>query len=82
MQKQLTQTLKKLSTSDIKETEAFKSQSLLMQRITMNRANILAIHNGYNVSKNIGFEKWDRQTHARYQNKMIVKELIENKSEL
>ncbi|WP_424493919.1 hypothetical protein [Salinimicrobium sp. GXAS 041] len=78
MTKDLTQTLKKFSTSDIKETEAFKNLKPLMQKIVMNKANLTAIHNGYNVSLNIGFEKWKNQAHPSYQNEKIVEELIDN----
>lgn len=77
MDKELKHEVRKLNRDDVRETKFFKSLNPVMQRITLNKANIIAIHNGINVAANVGFKRWEEISQARYANKMIVKELLE-----
>ena len=61
-------------TSDIiSATTAFKKLSKLAQ--IMVRKQKKAIQNGVNIVKNRGYEFWEKEFHASYQVKEIVKEL-------
>ena len=61
----------------IKETDAYKKLNSIQKEIIMKRQNRLVIENGYEVAKNIGVEKWEKQSNFNYRNKGIIMELIE-----
>jgi hypothetical protein len=58
-------------------TDYFMSLSKVIQTITLKRNNLLHIEHGYNVSKNRGYDYWERTSNAMQRNKEIVKELLE-----
>lgn len=60
------------------ETKAFQETTKMLQNLTLNRTNSKWIQHGVNVSVNIGFEKWNKQTEASFTNTKIIKELVEN----
>lgn len=70
-----------ITTDNIRETEAFKGLSSIVQKITLSRNNVLNSIN-YNVTLigNIGYEKWDKQTNVRSYNRQIIEELINGES--
>lgn len=73
------ETLTKNVTRDqIMETKAFKELTPMLQNITKNKRNIMAIQNGFNVASYRGYETWEKESQSCYANKMIVKELLEN----
>jgi len=65
-----------ISREAIRNTTAFKALPRTSQNVLLNRRNVQAIENGVNVSTNIGFEKWEVQSHATGSSKKIVKELL------
>ena len=58
----------------ILETESYKKLSKIQKDICLKRNNIKAIENALNVIKNIGFDKWDKESNSNYLNKLIIKE--------
>lgn len=57
-------------------TDYFKSLSKVIQTITLKRNNLLQLEHGYNVSKNRGYDYWERTSNALQRNKEIVNELL------
>ncbi len=62
----------------IMETKAFQDATKMLQSLTLNRTNSKWIQHGVNVSVNIGFDKWNKQTEASFTNTKIIKELVDN----
>jgi hypothetical protein len=65
---------------EIKETETFKGLSKMVQSITLKPNVVKNIQHGVNVSINIGFDQWKKQTAFNNTTQQIVKELVELKS--
>lgn len=62
--------------NEVQETESFKKLSPVLKRIASSRNQIAAISHGFNVSMNIGLEKWEQQSNSSWWAKEIIKELI------
>jgi len=60
----------------IKKLEVYREMSLIQRTILLRRNNLKAIENSIYVIKNIGFDKWESQTHTIYWNKKIIKNLL------
>lgn len=67
-----------ITAKEIQETEYFKQLTPVLQKLTLQKKNRDEIQHGMNVSRNIGFENWKKQTGTRYVNQMIVKEIIDS----
>lgn len=68
-----------VSRNDIKETNHFKSLSPFIQKMALHRNNLKAIQHAINVISNVGFEEWQEKTVTRYNNAIIIQELIKTK---
>lgn len=64
----------------IVDTECYKSLNSVQKNLATRRQNRLQIENGYEVAKNIGFEKWKNQTQYNHINTNLVGELINQDS--
>lgn len=64
--------------NQIRETNHFQKLSKTQQIVLMNRNNVEHIKHGVEVSSNIGFEKWEKQSNFNWNNVQIVKELSNN----
>ena len=60
----------------IKETKTFKKLPKLHKLFVEKKGGVKKIHDGFNISNNISFEAWERQSSERYYIKDIVKELV------
>lgn len=68
-----------ITTDKIRETEAFKGLSYIVQKIALSRNNVLnSIDHNVTLIGNIGFEKWDQQTNVKRYNRQIIEELTAN----
>jgi hypothetical protein len=65
---------------DINSTKAFQNLSKIQKKIYNTRSSRLAIQHGVNVSINIGFEAWEKQTNGSWYHQQVVKELFELKT--
>lgn len=69
----------KITSSEIKDSKAFASLTRIQQKIYLNPNSRRAIENSVNVVINIGFEKWENQTHSSCFHREVVKELVNKK---
>mgnify|MGYP000917980983 CR=1 FL=1 len=60
----------------IKKLEVYQEMSLIQRKIFLRRNNLKAIDNSFRVIKNIGYDRWDEQTHTMRWNKKIIKNLL------
>ena len=60
----------------IKQTKAYKELPKLKKLFVEKKDGVRKIHDGFNISNNISFEAWERQSAERYYIKDIVKELV------
>lgn len=68
-----------ITTDQVKETEAYKGLSKMLQKMVVSRNNMKnAIQHGVSVVNNIGFDAWDKQTTSRPHNRLIIQELTGN----
>lgn len=68
----------KVNLSDIKATNSFQNATPTQQSVYSGRSSVKIIQNGVNISKNIGFENWVKQSSPFWLVREIVKELTIN----
>ena len=61
----------------VKDTSTFQNLSNIRKTIISKRKNMINIEHGVNVSNNIGYDKWERQSNSLDVNKQIVRELVQ-----
>ena len=64
--------------NQVSATKAFDGLSKIQKILFLKMNNLKQIEHGLNVAKNIGFDKWEKQTNVNYSNKLIIKELLDN----
>lgn len=65
---------------DIEQTEFYQELNPILKKMTMQKRNVECIQNGVNISNHIGFDNWEKQTATRYTNRVIIKEIFEQKT--
>lgn len=66
-----------ISKDKVKQTEAFKNLSPMLQSMVVKRNNMVnSINHAYSVIKNIGLDEWRKVNQIRYYNREIVEEII------
>jgi len=61
----------------IKETTHFKELSKIVKDITLNTNNVRAIDDALIQINNIGFKRWSEISNFRYNNALIIKEIVQ-----
>jgi hypothetical protein len=62
----------------VKDTQSFKSLSVIGQRLFLKRNNLASIEHALTVIENIGFEDWERISNYTYRNILVIKDLLKN----
>lgn len=60
----------------IENLEFFKNLSKVQQNITLKRTNRMEVEDAYVIAKNIGYDKWEKQSRYNYVHIGIVKALL------
>ena len=68
----------RITREQVLATKAYKNLTPMLQKITRCRNQMAHIIHGVNVSKNISYKTWEKNSDANWRTKQIVKELIEN----
>lgn len=79
--RELKNNIQSVSFEEIEKTDFYKKMPKFHKNFfQQNKKHIThQVHHGFNVSKNLGFEGWERQTSSNYQVKGIVSELLEGR---
>ncbi len=64
---------------EVKESKTFQSWSPIVKKISLTRNCLKVLHDGVIIARNIGFEKWEKQTAMKFRNIELVKEILNNK---
>ena len=62
----------------VKDTQSFKSLSVIGQKLFLKRNNLVSIEHALNVIEHIGFDEWERISNYTYRNILVIKDLIKN----
>ena len=62
---------------DIQETTHFQSMTKMLQKLCMSSNNVRKINDALVIINNIEYEKWEKNTNFRYNNKKIINEIHE-----
>lgn len=81
LNKDISQKVSVISYEEIERTDFFKKMPKFQKNFfNQNKKHVThQIHHGFNVSRNLSFEGWARQSNTSYQVEQIVKELNENR---
>ena len=68
-----------ITREDVMSLNSYKNIGFVSQKTLLGKTCMELINHGYNVSKNIGFEKWVETSHPIIKVREVVKELLKNK---
>ena len=62
----------------VKDTQSFKSLSVIGQKLFLKRNNLVSIEHALTVIENIGFDEWERISNYPYRNILVIEDLLKN----